>query len=100
MIWFESARVLWFFWPRSVEVHLVAIVVCHDRNTQMQRRKQCKGENNYKNLHYDKRKLERQGVLTKNVTVEQSVIDEAVTYLNDESTNVGEAFEYLDTTEE
>ncbi|XP_057248284.1 uncharacterized protein LOC104897330 [Beta vulgaris subsp. vulgaris] len=60
----------------------------------------CKGGNNFKNPHHAKRKLERLGLLPENVTVDQAVIDEAVTYLNERFVNVGEAFDYLDAHQE
>lgn len=41
------------------------------------------GGNNYKNPHHGKRRLERLGILPKNVTVEQQIIDDAVAYLNE-----------------
>ncbi|XP_048496551.2 uncharacterized protein LOC125495774 [Beta vulgaris subsp. vulgaris] len=60
----------------------------------------CKGGNNFKNPHHAKRKLERLGLLPENVEVDQAVIDEAVTYLNERFVNVGQAFDYLDAHQE
>ncbi|XP_057246826.1 uncharacterized protein LOC104884062 [Beta vulgaris subsp. vulgaris] len=60
----------------------------------------CKGGNNYKNPHHAKRKLERHGLLPENVEVDQALIEEAVTYLNERFVNVGEAFDYLDAHQE
>ena len=42
-----------------------------------------KGGNNYKIPHMGKRSLDRQGILPTDIEVEQSLIDEAVAYLNE-----------------
>lgn len=41
-----------------------------------------KGANNYKNPNHEKARLERLGLLPKNVHVDQAIVDEAVQYLN------------------
>ncbi|XP_010694723.1 uncharacterized protein LOC104907487 [Beta vulgaris subsp. vulgaris] len=55
-----------------------------------------KGGNNYKNPHHGKARLERLGLLPKNVQCDQVIVDEAVQYLNDKLPNESEELEYFD----
>ncbi|XP_048496294.1 uncharacterized protein LOC104907015 [Beta vulgaris subsp. vulgaris] len=57
---------------------------------------QVKGGYNYKNPHHGKARLERLGLLPKNVKCDQVIVDEAVHYLNEKLPNESEELEYFD----
>ena len=59
-----------------------------------------KGSNNYKNPHYEKAYLQRIEKLTENIEVEQSLLDEAVKYLNEREIPIFSNMEYFNEGEE